>query len=302
MIMKVVHNIDIDLNLLYTLHILIEEQSVSKAASRLALSQSAVSHSLNKLREYFNDRLLVKTRNGMVPTLIAEELRGDLRILIENVNGLFRKDQFDPAIAKGTVRVAATDYGLSIIFPMLMERLSVAAPNLKIDCVPLSTQIGQDLQNGVIDISLGGYKPFAGARHEVLFYDRYVGVVRSGHPILQDRISKESLLQWKHVFIKVPIRTERKDRLYKMLGRRTSDDFYLQIPYHMVASFSVEKNDMILIMPEKGAVRLTQMIDVATFELPVKMSRHAYLLSWHRKTDNNKMLQWFRHQVNEVCR
>ena len=299
--MKIIHNEDLDMNLLYTLEILLEEKSVSKAASRLSVSQSAVSHSLKKLRQYFNDPLLVKTHNGMVPTPAAENLQGNLHIIIENIHRLFHESQFNPASAQGTIRIAATDYGSSIILPPLMGRLSKLAPNIKIDCMPLSSHMSKELQSGAIDIAFGGYKPFAGANHEVLFYDRYVGVVRENHPVLEKKITKKRLLKWKHILIKVPIGTTRKDKLYKILGQRIRDDFTLKIPYHMIASLSLENNDMVLIMPEKGANLITSMNKVAIFELPVKFERHAYLQSWHARSNDDKMHQWFRSQVKEIC-
>jgi DNA-binding transcriptional LysR family regulator len=300
--MKIIHNQDLDLNLLYTLEILLEEQSVSKAASRLAVSQSAVSHSLKKLRHCFNDPLLVKTHNGMVPTPSAEKLKGNLHIIIENIHGLFHKGLFDPASARGTIRIAATDYGSSIILPPLMGRLSKLAPNIKIDCVSLSSHMSKELQDGTIDIAFGGYKPFEGAHHEILFYDRYVGVVRANHPVLKDKITKNRLLKWKHILIKVPVGTTRKDKLYKVLGQNITNDFNLKIPYHMIASLSLENSDMILIMPEKGANLITSMTKVSIFELPVKFDSHAYLQSWHARSHNDKMHQWFRNQAKEVCK
>lgn len=300
--MKISHDLDLDLNLLYTLHVLLEECNVSKAAARLALSQSAVSHSLKKLRDHFHDQLLIKSRFGMVPTSVAEELQGKLRILTHNIQGIFREEHFDPAAAKGTIRIAASDYGASLIFPPLMERLATCAPNLKIDCVPLSQTIFPDLQNGLIDIAFGGYKPFKNAEHEILFEDRYVGVVRVNHPILSGKITKKRLLEWKHVFIKVPISTERKDKLYKNLGYKTSDDFFLRIPYYMIAALPLPKSDMILIMPEKGSILMTHLNQVVIFELPEKINKHNYLQSWHKRNGNDKLHQWFRAQVKDVCK
>ena len=299
--MKIIHNQDLDLNLLYTLEILLEEKSVSKAASRLSVSQSAVSHSLKKLRQNFNDPLLVKTHNGMVPTPAAENLQGNLHIIIKNIHGLFLESQFNPASAQGTIRIAVTDYGSSVILPPLVGRLSKLAPNIKLDCVPLSSHLSNELQDGTIDIAFGGYKPFPGVQHEVLFYDQYVGVVRRNHPILKKKITKKRLLEWKHILIKVPIGTTRKDKLYKILGQRITNDFNLKIPYHMVASLSLENSDMILIMPEKGARLTTSMTKVTLFELPVKFESLAYLQSWHARNHDDKMHRWFRSQVKEVC-
>lgn len=293
---------NLDLNLLYTLHILLEERNVTRAASRLALSQSAISHSLRKLRGYFNDPLLVKTKRGMTPTSVAEELRGRLRLTLEQISVLRGDDRFNPASANGTIRVATSDYGAGIIFPRLMERLSKRAPGIKIDCYPLLMNLDKDIENGFIDIAFGGYKPLPELSNEPIFYDRYIGLAHPKHPIFKKKISKESLLEFNHSFIKVPIRTKRKDELFKTLGIDQTKMLQIQIPYHMIAPFTVERNDLILIMPEMGARLVSQLIDVKLFELPVKTEKYPYYQTWHPRRQEDQLHKWLRSQVKEVCK
>ena len=293
---------NLDLNLLYTLHILLEEKNVTRTALRLALSQSAISHSLRKLRTYFNDPLLVKTRRGMVPTAVAEELRGRLRLALEQISDLKGADRFDPALANGTIRIAASDYGAGIILPRLIERLSKRAPGIKIDCSPLLMNLDKDLENGFIDIAFGGYKPLPDLSNEPIFYDRYIGLAHSNHPLLKKKITKEILLQFKHSFIKVQLRTKRKDDLFKTLGIEPSKMVQIQIPYHMIAPFTVERNDLILIMPEMGARLISQLIDVKLFELPVKTEKYPYYQTWHPRRQEDQLHKWLRTQVKEVCK
>ena len=292
---------NIDLNLLYILHILLEERNVTRTASRLFLSQSAISHSLRKLRNYFKDPLLVKTNSGMVPTAVAEELRGSLRDALEQISELMGGSGFDPALANVTIRVAASDYGASIIFPRLLERLSERAPRIKIDCSTLSMHTEKDLENGIIDFAFGGYKPLPNLYNDTIFHDRYIGLANSKHPIFEKPITKGSLTQFKHSFIKVPHATKRKDDLFKMLGIEPSNMVQLQIPYHIIAPFTVEKNDLILIMPEIGARLLAQLIDVKLFELPVNTEKFPYYQSWHPRRHEDQLHKWLRTQVKEVC-
>ena len=156
---------NLDLNLLKTLHALLEELSVSRAAIRLSLSQSAVSHALSKLRTHFNDPLLIKIQNGMAPTPLAQELKIPLSGIMEQIRSLTFEGRFDPAVEKAVFRISASDYGAGIILPRLMEKMSVSAPHCSIECSPVAGHLEHDLRLGLIDLAFGGYKPFENYSH-----------------------------------------------------------------------------------------------------------------------------------------
>ncbi len=292
---------NLDLNLLKTLQVLLEEQNVSRTASRLALSQSAVSHALGRLRTFFNDPLLIKVKNGMTPTAMAEELKSPLNRIIGQIKDLTGEEGFNPAVETATFRIAASDYGAGIILPRLIEKMSVKAPNCAIECNPISGHLEHDLKLGLIDLAFGGYKPFENFRYETIFDDRYIGVVRSGHPILKQQDKKNQMNRWPHAYIAVTANTQRKDELYKSLGVNPLNNISVREPYFLVAPLIVEKSDLILIMPEMGAKVMAQIIDVTLFELPTQIKTFPFIQVWHRRRDNDKMHRWFRQQVKEVC-
>ncbi|MCF6245727.1 MAG: LysR family transcriptional regulator [Desulfobacula sp.] len=292
---------NLDLNLLKTLHVLLEERNVSRAATKLSLSQSAVSHALGRLRTYFNDPLLIKVQNGMTPTVLADELKVPLSGIIERIGELTGKDTFNPAVQTATFKIAASDYGSGIILPRLIEKMSVLAPNCSIECSPISNHLEHDLKIGMIDLAFGGYKPFENFSYDTIFNDRYVGVVKKGHPILKSAITKRQLQVWPHTYIDISANTQRKDELYKSLGIKTSDTVIVRQPYFLVAPLIVEKSDLILIMPEMGARVMAQIIDITLFELPTLINTFPFIQVWHRRRDNDKMHQWLRQQVADVC-
>lgn len=293
---------NLDLNLLKTLHILLEELSVSKAATRLTLSQSAISHALGRLRVYFNDPLLIKVQNGMAPTAMAEELKPLLNSIMGQIKNLNGKFSFDPAVEKATFRISASDYGAGIILPRLLEKMSVEAPNCKIECKTVSTHLEHDLKLGLIDLAFGGYKPFKDFSYETIFDDRYIGVVRKDHPILKKENPKEWITLWPHTYISMSAYPQRKDELYKSVGINTSNDIMVKVPYFLVAPLIVEKSDLILIMPEMGAKVMTQIIEATLFELPSQNKTFPFIQVWHPRRDNDFAHFWFREQVKEVCR
>jgi len=293
---------NLDLNLLKTLQVLLEELNVSRAAIRLSLSQSAVSHALGRLRTYFNDPLLIKVQNGMTATVMAEELKIPLNRILGQIKDLTGDDRFDPAVETATFRIAASDYGAGIILPRLIEKMSVAAPNCTIECNPISDHLEHDLKLGLLDLAFGGYKPFENFSYEKIFNDRYIGVVRSSHPILKQKITKTQIKAWPHAYIAVSANTQRKDELYKSLGITPTNDIIVKEPYFLVAPLIVEKSDLILMMPEMGAKVMAQIIDVALFELPTRIKTFPFIQVWHRRRDNDKMHKWFRQQVKDVCK
>ncbi|MDA8135233.1 MAG: LysR family transcriptional regulator [Desulfobacteraceae bacterium] len=291
---------NLDLNLLKTLHVLLEELNVGRAALRLSLSQSAVSHALSKLRIHFNDPLLIKIKDGMAPTALAQELKIPLSGIMEQIRDLTHEEEIDPAVEKMTFRISASDYGAGIILPRLMEKMSVSAPHCSIDCSLVSDHLEHDLRLGRIDLAFGGYKPFDHYSYETLFDDRYVGVVRSGHPLLDREIQKETITAFPHAYIAVSANTRRKDELYKSLGIN-SGHVLLREPYFLAAPLIVEKSDLILIMPEMGAKVMARIIDVTLFDLPTEIRTFPFIQVWHRRRDNDKMHQWFRSEVKDVC-
>lgn len=292
---------DLDLNLLRTLHILLEEKNVSRAANRLSLSQSAVSHALGRLRNYFKDPLLIKVQNGMTPTLFAQDLAAPLNRIIHDIKDLTGEDTFDPAVETADFRIAASDYGAGIILPRLIERMAVLAPNCTIACRPISDHLEHDLKLGVVDLAFGGYKPFDNYSYEVIFNDRYIGVVRDNHPILDNSITEQRLKKWPHAYIDASTYTSRKDQLYKSLGIDMSSGILARLPYFLVAPLIVEKSDLILLMPMMGAKVMARIIDVTVFELPTAIKTFPFIQVWHKRRDNDKMHEWLRRQIREIC-
>ncbi len=288
----------LDLNLLYTLYVLLDESSVTRTATRLGLSQSAVSHALGRLREFFDDPLLVRTATGMVLSSKAVALQGRLGDTLEDVGDLIRAKPFDPATEAGTFRLAASDYGMILLFPRLIERISLAAPHLKLDCVLFSAHVLDDLENGFIDLVFGGYKPYEGFCHEVLFDDRLVGVVRTGHPLLDTEISAQDLLRWPHAFIEIATKTWRDNALYQALEKMGfTGEFQVKTPHFMLTPTLIQYSDLILVMPEKGALHAAERDQVTVFELPVEMASYPFFQTWHSRRTADSLHQWMRAQI-----
>src|SRR5258708_16606198 len=136
MLMNEVHVCAFDLNLLVALDALLSEASVTKAAARIGVTQSAASHALSRLRKLTRDELLVRSRDGMVPTIRAEAMRAPLRRALDELTGTLSSPRaFDPKTARVRVFIGTSDYAELVLLPGVMARLLRDAPGVEVRVV-----------------------------------------------------------------------------------------------------------------------------------------------------------------------
>ncbi|MEI9814693.1 MAG: LysR family transcriptional regulator [Acidobacteriota bacterium] len=182
---------NIDLKLLAIVSELDRTRSVSATAENLSLSQSAVSMSLAKLRRHFNDPLFVRTSTGMEPTPHAVELILMLKSAEELLqNALGHHVVFDPVTSARQFTICSTDIALVTVVPKLLKKLRLAAPNVKLDVRSISDYTAKMLESGETDLAVGFCPPMgAGFCQQRLFQERFVCVVRPGHPRISNKLS-----------------------------------------------------------------------------------------------------------------
>jgi DNA-binding transcriptional LysR family regulator len=188
--MRVTHLSGIDLNLLPLLDALLEERHVTRAAKRVGLSQPAASRGLARLRELCGDPLLVRSPRGLLPTPRAEALRAPVRQALTVLEqSLVEKVVFDPATASRKIRIVSDDYSELVLFPSLVSRLSSSAPGIDVLVPPTGPFEFEPLLRGEIDLALAPVRtnmpPPPGILVKKLYSERFVCVVRKGHPLAQ---------------------------------------------------------------------------------------------------------------------
>ncbi len=175
-----------DLNLLVAFDLLMQEQNVSRAAERMFVSQSAMSHILQRLRQQLDDPLLVKTPSGMKPTDRALALIDPVRVVLRDVERLLRREEFDPAKSLRRFVIAATDYMELLVLPALVERIARKAPNVDIHVKRTEPPFPEsELEHNDLDVVLGFeaiLKPASYLISEKLFDDRMTCLVSRSHP------------------------------------------------------------------------------------------------------------------------
>jgi DNA-binding transcriptional LysR family regulator len=298
---------DIDLNLLIILKILLDENNVTKASEKLNLSQSATSHALQRLRKMFDDPLLERSRTGMRPTARAMALKEALANILLEIQQLVEEPIFRPEVARGTIRIAASDYATTTILPPILKQLAIDSPYINIECYDWHLDTLEHLKVGEIDLGLGVVHLDNADRQfrcQNLFKESFASVVRADHPILQSSITLEAYLSWSHALVTItgsPVQSIEKshkshvDRILAELGveRRVM----LKLPHFLSAALIIDGTDLILTLPRRIALLFTNIANIAVFEPPLDLGVYEYMQVWHSRSDNIPLQVWIRNII-----
>jgi DNA-binding transcriptional LysR family regulator len=289
---------EFDLNLLRVLVALGETRSVSSAALKLHRSQPAVSASLAKLREFFNDPLFVRTGNRMEPTPRAMGLIDSARALLERVGTEIVSDPvFDPAKSTQPVKVALSDVGEVVFLPTLLRELRKAAPNVSIRSISLPpADVASGLEAGEIDLAIGYFPDLK--RHNFfqqgLFVDGFKALLRADHPVSARRLILKQFVELEHAVVRAESRTEEVIERYlarKKIRRRV----VLTTPHFASAPIIVAQSDLIVTIPEPLARYFCSVsAHVRLVELPFDAPRIELKQFWHRKFHHDARNRWLR--------
>jgi LysR family nod box-dependent transcriptional activator len=201
-----------DLNLLRALEILLEERNITHAASRMNVTQPAMSAALQKMRDYFGDQLLIKVGREMELTPLAQSLAASIpTLLVEIHRTLDAGPRFDPKVAKRNFAIAMTDYAAFVMMPKLLERLAREAPYISCSVEPISEVSFARLASNEVDFSIasdrwrgyGDYGPGPDIRSEVLFTDEFVCVVDRNNTAVPATISLDDYQRMQHVTVRL---------------------------------------------------------------------------------------------------
>src|SRR5437762_42589 len=173
-----------DLNLLLVFEAILRERSVTRAAEHLSLSQPAMSHALNRLRWLLKDQLFVRTPAGMMPTPRAQQLALPVRKALDELQLALQPETFDPSTAERWFTIAVNNYAAVVLAGPIVAECNVRAPRIRLSLRPSGTLDLPDLlERGELDLVISAVDaPAERFASQVLVEDRYVAVMRQGHP------------------------------------------------------------------------------------------------------------------------
>ena len=301
----------LDLNLLAIFDAVHELRSATRAAERLGLTQSAVSHALRRLRDTVGDPLFVRTGGRLQPTARAIEMAPAVREGLAHLRGAVAPGAFDPATATRRFTLAAGYYFCLLLVPLLIERLRASAPAVGIRIVPVGGDLPTELDDGVVDLALGAFGPVPTRLHQrILFGDELVWIAATGSPLVGQRLSAARLLATPCLQVGTPRPFGVPQALIgeggldlrgvaDTVNRRGGNDAQDRgIVYDaLTAAMIVARTDLIARVPRRiagsAAVRSTVAI-LTTEDDPVRLELG---MVWSAKFEADAGLSWLRTQV-----
>jgi DNA-binding transcriptional LysR family regulator len=298
--MNSAHDARPDLNLLYALEALLTERSVTRAASKLGLTQPAMSHALRRLREQLGDPILVRGSRGMVPTPRAQDLAISVRRALEEArNTLESQSGFEPLTSRRSFTLSTADLGQLLLLPPLLARLTHEGPGIDLNVRPLGP-LPEILEDGTIELALGTSVPeIPGLYRQTLFTERFVCVVREGHPKVKKKLDLEQFVALQHILISpkgLGMGTVDRALAERGLSRRVA----LRVPSFLAAPMIVAESDLVLTCPSRIARALSSMLPLKVLPPPLELTGFTTYAVWHERMHHDPAHMWLRRTIVEV--
>lgn len=282
---------DFDLNLLHVFAAVHAARSVSRAAEALGLSQPAVSHALTRLRLALHDPLFTRCPGGVSPTPKADQLARQVDAALRQLDvALHEADAFDAARSQRRFVVHMSDIGADEFLPPLMAAIGREAPGVRVEAVQLAAEaIAPALQDGRLDLAFGYLPGLAGTENAAILQERYVVLLRRGHPLaaaLRDRAALDRL-----DFVLVASHAEPARALH-LLGLESR--IRLTLPHFMVVPSILAATDLAVILPLRPALRFAARHALQVVEPDLGLPPFTVAMHWTWRSAHDPGHRWLR--------
>jgi DNA-binding transcriptional LysR family regulator len=293
-----------DLNLVVALDVLLAERHVTRAAQRLGITQSAASHALARLRDLLGDPLLVRGTGGaMVPSAMAVRIAPPLRKVLEELAGVLRGERFEPASARRTFRIGASDYVELVLLPKLSARLARIAPGVDLWVHTFEDWGDAELATGKLDCVLAPPRRSArpsGMFEKVLLHESFTCVMRARHPLAGSRLTLARYCDMPHLMVS-PRGTPGSfvDDALAAVGRTRR--VALAVPHFLVVPYVIAATDLVATLASRVAALFATTLDLRMVAPPIAIAKFAIALAWHERNHHDAAQRWFRDQIAAVA-
>lgn len=291
----------LDIGMLRTFDALMRERSVSRAAARLFLSQPAVSASLNRLRETFNDPLFTRTGHGVLPTPRAQALAPQVEKVLTDIAGLLDEGTpFDPATSNRIFRIAGSDQPSRLILPALGRTLTACGSGVRILWEPPSTWPLEDrLSKGDLDLAIiARIKLPKEVEFTPVYQDHYVYAMRRDHPRAGEPVTLDSFCEIPQIFLGygTSVLDDMIDELLAKSGRQRLAQF-------AVTSFGqiihqLQHSDHAAVIGQRVAQTHADKLHIQP--LPFELPNYQQLLCWDAKARGDAGIQWLKGEILRI--
>lgn len=291
-----------DLNLLIVFDAVMQDRSVTRAGSRIGLSQPAMSHALNRLRHMLKDELFIRTPDGMVPTPRAEMLAQPLRNALSEMQLALEPAAFTPAASDRRFALAVNNYAAVVLAPPLVAAVTAAAPAVRLDLRPSGTlDIAEQLDRGDLDLALGSIdNPGERFATAPLLEDPFVMVMRGGHPAIRRKLSAAAFAALPH--LEISSSGEDTGFIDRWLAERGFERrIALRAPYLSAAAVLVQ-SDLVATLSRRIAQEFVRNHPLQIRRPPYDPPPVRTVMLWHRRLDRHPAHRWLREVVLSVTK
>lgn len=308
----------IDLNLLSVFDALFELRSVTKAAQRLNVTQSAVSHALRRLRDSLGDPLFLRSGNSLQPTVRAQEIAPGVREGLARLRAAMLPVEFEPATAVRTFSLAAGAYFCALLIPKLIARVRSSAPGITFRIVPVGPDLLSALDEGVVDLAFGAFDRVpARLTVQTLFREDLVWVASRATPLGERHLSSDELLRAPQLVIAArrafepvagllaegPLESRLPEQADPPFGSTgTASPVPATVYDALTAVAVVARTDMVALVPRRLARSEEKRLDLRILE--TDEDNHGIDLGFvvHNRTSADAGIAWLRSQLAELSR
>lgn len=302
----------IDLNLLVHLDVLLREQNVTKAANHLGITQPAMSNGLKRLRNLFNDPLLVRTSDGMAPTELALTLKPQVREILSKVERVVQPERTFDLESERVFRIMASDYAESTLIPEVLSRVRKEAPYITLDVLTPSDVSFEDVEQGRVDMAINRFDTLPQSFHSKTLWTDSFSCLMSPENELVETFDLDAYLKASHIWVSktgfgvgVGVNPQDVQRLgwvdealNKIGGKRNIRVF---TRHYQVAMQLAQQQDLIATLPTKAADLKDQSDKLVVKNPPFEIPDFELKMAWSPLLQHNAGHKWLRSLISEVA-
>ena len=294
----------LDLNLLVAFDALLEDLNITRAGERLSLSQSAMSGALARLRDYFQDDLLVQVGRKMIPTPLSESLRPRVRSILQDIQATVEtRPSFDPATAVRHFRISASDYAVTVLFAPALALVNRLAPGLSFEFIPFVENPWEALDRGEIDL-LVLPDAYTTKRHPNLdlFEDDFVVVAWTQNPLIGDTLTLEQYLSLGHVTPRFGTmqRIPTPDELFASRHNYTRRLEAITYDFNCALQLVLGSN-RVTTTHRRLAMHYARYLPLRVLPVPLEIPKLTERLQWHHYQEQDPGSRWLRELLVKVA-
>lgn len=294
----------LDLNLLVALDALLEESSVSRAAERVFITQSAMSNALGRLRRHFGDELVTQVGRRMVLTEKGHQLRPEVRTILLKIQAVTQPSvEFDPQSASKEFRIGASDYFGMVVLPKLVAHLSHHAPRIQVEAMPLTARLFEDVERGDIDLLVVPRRyAVKNLPLQSLFEDEWSCVTWNQCRLPPGGLSLKAYADMEHVAKRDNSPNFPSVIELDMASRKLKRHIAVRVPhYGLVPLMVIDTQRVATVQTRIAQMYVKWKLPLMLHPCPFPVSPLEEAMQWHPMRENDTGHQWFRGTVASVC-